>query len=968
MNTIKVFLTSGGRIANLQKDFPLYAGQYQNKLLNIYVPTAILSPKFKNLSYIGQITVETLTGITDTLDNFVLTERGRSKRDDDIVEVIYINRDVEPNTTTYYEYKVVSSSWVSNEVVYFSANQLFGTAVKIGCESVSRSGNIVKSDVYNMRYLKNLNYNGEEYALYERKLPMPFTYYSGIGLSSPKMIINVVNIDIEQDKIISLITSQTCTLEVLPSSTLDNDEPIQPSDIDDIIARLNEINAELQGKQDKSIPNATTSNKTVLGAINELDGRVNNNTSNIEQNINNINDLNNRVITLEEKEITGMHYVGTLTVQTLTNINTALNNFVDTEEQRLPKSGDIVIVILEKEHETDETYQYIYGADGWDGHPIPPMEKAGEGVYGIVRGTTQDDGYDVVVSITNGDITDIYVKFNGEFVRLSNALGLLKTSVNNIISGTQIVGEAEKAEKDKDGNVISSTYLKTSSGATMDYVKNYALPKEFNDVLYVTEDGYKKEPRTETTPVATVQDLGLGERNIMSCTYTLSDVKFQLGRKNSYNAKFYVKFDRSESVRFRLETYYYSANAPMIPILLSSELSEELIMVSNDTRSVLFNNVFDELGNTILQCSSGDKITQMLFIERSASQIASLSVYSDTVFKSILYLYTNSQVIYTSQGFLGQENSYTAQSLQLINDTLIATFPEGTHFTENTEYEIRLPASSGTISPYIFVKFAIQDYTLGTYDVKCPYGYLTYLNMAQLSLVGGGYRFKVFSKIERDKAVIYVDTPNLNSVKPVIIHATGSTSVSGYDVPVLDLDLMTIAYNSFIEGKSVVIESSDKKEYFNLIQADIVEGAMRLIIPYYSYGFLTYYENLQIEFNSIKVITEIATYSGSTPDYDITLANNKRIVFDGVVASIDITLPTGNIPLDFMCELVIGSGGISAISYPTGIEWSGTDVTYDGTKTVFTPTGTKPYNVLFFNNGSSVSAPQWQAIVRGATR
>ena len=117
-----------------------------------------------------------------------------------------------------------------------------------------------------------------------------------------------------------------------------------------------------------------------------------------------------------------------------------------------------------------------------------------------------------------------------------------------------------------------------------------------------------------------------------------------------------------------------------------------------------------------------------------------------------------------------------------------------------------------------------------------------------------------------------------------------------------------------------------------------------------------------------KVITEIATYSGSTPDYDITLQNNKRIVFNGVVASIDITLPTGNIPLDFMCELVIGSGGVCSVSYPTGIEWSGTDVSYDGTKTVFTPAGTKPYNILFFNNGSSISTPQWQAIVRGATR
>ena len=128
-------------------------------------------------------------------------------------------------------------------------------------------------------------------------------------------------------------------------------------------------------------------------------------------------------------------------------------------------------------------------------------------------------------------------------------------------------------------------------------------------------------------------------------------------------------------------------------------------------------------------------------------------------------------------------------------------------------------------------------------------------------------------------------------------------------------------------------------------------------------------QTYRIEDSGVSPVkNKLASYSGSTPDYNITLEDNARIIFDGVVASINISLPTGNIPLDFMCELVIGSSGVSAISYPTGIEWSGTDVSYDGTKTVFTPNGIKPYNILFFNNGSSVSTPQWQAIVRGATR
>ena len=46
MNTIKIFLAESGRIADLKKDFPLYQGQYQNKLLNVFVPTSILAPNF----------------------------------------------------------------------------------------------------------------------------------------------------------------------------------------------------------------------------------------------------------------------------------------------------------------------------------------------------------------------------------------------------------------------------------------------------------------------------------------------------------------------------------------------------------------------------------------------------------------------------------------------------------------------------------------------------------------------------------------------------------------------------------------------------------------------------------------------------------------------------------------------------------------------------------------------------------
>lgn len=42
MNTINIFIKDSGSVAELKKDFALYAGSYQNKLIDVYVPAEIL--------------------------------------------------------------------------------------------------------------------------------------------------------------------------------------------------------------------------------------------------------------------------------------------------------------------------------------------------------------------------------------------------------------------------------------------------------------------------------------------------------------------------------------------------------------------------------------------------------------------------------------------------------------------------------------------------------------------------------------------------------------------------------------------------------------------------------------------------------------------------------------------------------------------------------------------------------------
>lgn len=215
MNTIRIYLTESGRIADLQKDFPLYQGQFQNKLLNVFVPTSILAPMF--------------------------TSSG-----------------------------AVSADYVAS------------TSTKIGMTYTARDGSIKTSKNYYMRYLKTLMYKGVEYALYERKLPKEFTFYAGQGENSPVLIINVVNIEQQSGDtpplVLSVITSQTCHLDVMQSTFLDRDELNEPSELENLNAQVQALNALMPKKQDKedesiALEQAPTE-KTVVGAINELGGLV----------------------------------------------------------------------------------------------------------------------------------------------------------------------------------------------------------------------------------------------------------------------------------------------------------------------------------------------------------------------------------------------------------------------------------------------------------------------------------------------------------------------------------------------------------------------------------------------------------------------------------------------------------------------------------------------------------------------
>lgn len=117
--------------------------------------------------------------------------------------------------------------------------------------------------------------------------------------------------------------------------------------------------------------------------------------------------------------------------------------------------------------------------------------------------------------------------------------------------------------------------------------------------------------------------------------------------------------------------------------------------------------------------------------------------------------------------------------------------------------------------------------------------------------------------------------------------------------------------------------------------------------------------NLTDGTTSVKV-ADLKTKVDTTSTSPITLANNTSFRL-GTISALTINNPS-SYELDFECEVIFTADSTISMTYsavaPT---WSGDDVAGG----IFTPQANKTYNILFFNNGTSVGSPSIQAIVRG---
>ncbi len=136
------------------------------------------------------------------------------------------------------------SVYVPKSLLYENEDGTFANLVKTGAILTAPNGTKLTTKSYYLDYVKTETVGGIAYAVYTIITPKEFCVYSG----TQTVVVNVESIDNtdkDNQKIISVTTTQTANLIVLESAYLGQDEPIEPTELDKIKATLKEIEGKL---------------------------------------------------------------------------------------------------------------------------------------------------------------------------------------------------------------------------------------------------------------------------------------------------------------------------------------------------------------------------------------------------------------------------------------------------------------------------------------------------------------------------------------------------------------------------------------------------------------------------------------------------------------------------------------------------------------------------------------------------
>ena len=142
------------------------------------------------------------------------------------------------------------SVYVPKSLLYENEGGTFANLVKTGAILTAPNGTKLTTKSYYLDYVKTETVGGIAYAVYTITTPKEFCVYAG----TQTVVVNVESIDNtdkDNQKVISVTTTQTANLIVLESAYLGQDEPIEPTELDKIKATLTEIEGDITGLQSK---------------------------------------------------------------------------------------------------------------------------------------------------------------------------------------------------------------------------------------------------------------------------------------------------------------------------------------------------------------------------------------------------------------------------------------------------------------------------------------------------------------------------------------------------------------------------------------------------------------------------------------------------------------------------------------------------------------------------------------------
>lgn len=658
MLTIKIYLKESGQVADMKKDFPVYQGQFNNILLNVFVPTSLLAPYFQEIAN-GAVVSPYVAGTAVKIAMRTIERNGSYKMSNDHymryiktlakdgVSYALFERKMPQEFTNYAGQGVNAPTLIINAVNVQYGEISSATAVSSNA-ALTVTTDLVKvkaklpavSAVYEFIYnaaMGSWTINGKSCSLDDY----------GVAVTGVPADQNVITLTIAASEPVvkTTLTSQTVNIDVQPSSSLDNDVPKAADEWAATQAKINSLTTQINAlinavaqRQTIDDTDLKTTEKQIVPAINEVNTRTNTNTSaisKIEQDLTNI----------ENTFSMGENPIGTMRGSSLPT-QEELNAFVvaNTDPSRNPKAGDTIIFVLLIPNATDKNYKYIYSGEtkSWGKFEIPPLEAAGNGSLGIIEGTYNVSGkdYSVLVDIVGGEIKNIFIKagVSDNYVNLKEFYDSTALTFNEIEDGDRKVGLAQKAIEDNAGNVIADTYLKKTDGATKQYVVNYALPKEFNNVLYLTDNGYVEEFPNNQSYNFDVRSETIGYTTLFEESFTLGDVKIQLGSKNAYSNTFFtVVVAEYENVTLHLTTSITQGSTTTV-----LAITDIPVRLTWDGARIEFKDTFSRLGKTVIEAKEGDVITQKLEVFREESSSIRFIVSSTATQPSVFYLYTGS--------------------------------------------------------------------------------------------------------------------------------------------------------------------------------------------------------------------------------------------------------------------------------------------------------------------------------------